>query len=260
MRNTFLAVALGVTVLAGIAVPVSAQQPLTLDFQNGLVTVEATNVPLRTILTEWERRGGTKIVGAERITASPLTVKLVNVAEAKALDVILLSVAGYMAAPRSVPGAGPSMYDRILVMATSTPAPAATTRPQPTQPNGAQRFTPPRQQQPDQEEQDEPDENPPSPPNPPVFTFPQPGQQGGFGQPGQFNGTPAGQPGQNVITVNPANGGAPQGITINPSTAPGQPTAPGAPIGVSTPGMMVQPQQPTPPGMIRPPGQQQRQQ
>lgn len=246
MRTTLLAVAL---TLATAAPSLAQSQPLKLDFQNGLVTVEATAVPVRTILTEWGRIGGTKIVGAERISGAPLTVKLVNVAEAKALETILRSVAGYMVAPRHTPGAGPSMYDRILVLATSS-APAAASASRPPAPgnnnatNGTQRFVPPRPparpEQPEEPEQDEPDENPP---NPPVFTFPQPGQSNGG----------ASQPGQNV--VNPAIN-VPPGMTINPAT-PGRTNVPGAPIGVSTPGMMVQPpqpQQPNQPGMIKPPG------
>lgn len=249
MRSIVLTVALAM----GIAAPAVAQQPLKLDFHNGLVSIEANSVPVRTILTEWGKVGGTKIVGAERVAGAPLTLKLVNVSEAKALETILRSVAGYMAAPRAITAAGPSRYDRILVMATSSaPAPAATTR-APQQTNAAQRFVPPRpvqrDEQPEPDEQMEPDENPP---NPPVFTFPQPGQQ-----PGQFNGVPMAQPGM----MQPQPGNQPQNITISPTTTPGRPTTPGMPVGVSTPGMMVQPPQPVQPpnqpNMIKPPGQNQ---
>jgi hypothetical protein len=219
----------------------AAAQALKVDFHDGRVSVDANGVPVRAILTEWGKVGGTKIVGAERITGAPITVKLVNVTEAQALATILRSVAGYMAAPRNA-GEGSSMYDRILVMATSTtPAPAANARPTPQPGNnafsGTQRFVPPQRQrpnerpeQPEVEEQEEPDENPP---NPPVFTFPQPGQA-----PGQF---------QNA----PGNAGQPQTITINPA----QPAQPTGPVGVSKPGMMVNPPAPPPqPGtMIRPP-------
>jgi hypothetical protein len=213
--------------------------------------VDATAVPVRTILGEWAKIGGTKVVGAERITGSPVTVKLVNVTEAQALETILRSVAGYMAAPRNGGTTGPSMYDRILVMATSSaPASASVARPSPAQPNafaGTQRFVPPRPrpEQAEQEEMEEPDENPPSPP---VFTFPQQ-QQNGFPQPGTFTNAPqsVSQPGMQVP--------APSSITVNPPQA--APRAPGqtnAPIGVAQPGMMVPAPQPAPPGMIRPPG------
>lgn len=238
MRRTILTVALA----ALFAMPAFAQQPLKLSFQDGRVSVDANAVPVRTILNEWAKIGGTKVVGIERVSGAPLTVKLVNVTEAQALETILRSVAGYMAAPRSA-GTGPSMYDRILVMATtSAPAPVNAARPSPAQSNafaGTQRFIPPRQrpeEQPEREEGDEPDENPPSPP---VFTFPQPGQTNGFAQPGQFVNAPSPAPG-------------PQTITINPT--PGRPTMP---IGVAQPGMMVpapQPAAPPAPGMIRPPG------
>jgi hypothetical protein len=245
MRRTLLTIALSIA----IAAPAFAQQPLKLSFQDGRVSVDANAVPVRAILNEWSKIGGTKVVGAERIIGAPLTVKLVNVTEAQALESILRSVAGYMAAPRNGTSTGPSMYDRILVMATSSaPAPANAARPAPAQSTafaGTQRFVPPRprQEQPEQEEDPEPDENPPSPP---VFTFPQPGQNG-IQQPGTFTNAPpsVNQPGMVVP--------APQTITINPAQAtPGQPQMP---VGVSQPGMMVPAPQPTqPPGMIRPPG------
>jgi hypothetical protein len=251
MRTTILAAALSLA----IAIPAAAQQPVKVSFEDGgRVTVEANGATVRAILNEWSNKGGTKVVGADRITGAPVTLKLVSVPEAQALEAILRSVAGYMAAPRPV-ASGPSIYDRIMIMATTTaPAPAA--RPQ--QPaannngafNGTQRFIPPRvrDEQREADEQAEPDENPP---NPPVFTFPQPGQQNGVNpgvnQPGVFTNTPgANQP--NVV-VNPAT----------PTPAP--PFQPGAPYGVSTPGMMVNPpqQQPgapgtVPPNMIRRPG------
>ena len=115
--------------------PASAQQ-LTLTFHEGRVTLDAAAVPVRTILSEWGRLGGTKVVGAERITGAPLTIHLENVTEAQALEVVLRNVAGYMAAPRRAASAsGASAYDRILVMPTSAAAAAAaanTGRPAPT--------------------------------------------------------------------------------------------------------------------------------
>ena len=243
--------ALLLTVALSVASAWTAEaQNLTVEFHEGRVTVDATAVPVRTILTEWGKIGGTKIIGAEKITGAPLTVKLIDVTEAQALETILRSVAGYMAAPRSS-SAGSSMYDRILVMATST-APPPVARPTPATNNnnngafnGTQRFVPPRQvqqrEQAEQEEQPEQDENT-NPPGPPVFTFPPP--QNGF---------------------NPPQNGAQQPVVINPST--GAPAAvqpqgqeqPQAPVGVARPGMMVAPppqqNQPNQPGMIRrPPG------
>src|SRR5918999_293071 len=102
MRRTLLTLAMSCV----LAAPAAAQQ-LTMTFNNGLVTVD----------------------GAERVSGAPLTVKLIDVPESQALEVLLRSVAGYMAAPRNS-GEGASIYDRILVMATSSaPAPAAPVRP-----------------------------------------------------------------------------------------------------------------------------------
>ena len=220
MRRFLLTVALAI----GIATP-SAAQGVKLTFHDGLVSVDANAVPLRTILTEWGNVGGTKVVGADRIAGGPLTIKLVDVSEAKALESLLRSVAGYMAAPRKTV-VGPSMYDRILVMATSSvPATANAARP-PTTPQpsnafvGTQRFAPPRQR-PDQSEQVEEEERDENPPNPPVFTFPQPGQTGVVMGP---NGQPV------TVTVNPQTG-VPQGGT----SQPGQPVRGTMPIGVPQP-------------------------
>jgi hypothetical protein len=244
MRHLILTLA-----LTGIVAAPAAAQPLTLEFHQGLVTVDAASVPVRAILNEWAKRGGTKIVGSERISGAPVTLKLVDVPEAKALEIILRSVAGYMAAPRSS-GQGASVYDRILVMATSsTPPPPAAARP-PSNPNalaGTQRFVPPRRQQDEDEDNEQQnEEEDPNPPNPPVFTFPGAPNS----QPGQFapqNGVQA-QP----VIVNPQTG---QTITINPSTGSYPTPSPfgGAPGSISSP-----PPQPGQPGVAtRPPGRQQ---
>lgn len=250
MRRILLTFAL----LLVVDLPAAAQQ-LKLAFNEGRVSLDATNVPVRTILVEWGKLGGTNVIGAERIAGSPLTLKLENVAEAQALEIVLRSVAGYMAAPRRVAAvAGESTYDRILVLATSS-SPPPLARPAPGQGGNSaqgvnQRFVPPRppgrQAEDEDEPADEPDQNPP---NAPVFTFPLPGQQNG--QPGNFQGMPPGNNGQPVITINPFNGG-PQGFTINPAPSPGTVPTFGAP----TPGMIVAPPpQPGQPGVVvRPPG------
>ncbi len=52
------------------ALPASAQQ-LSLQIQDGLVTMTASAVPVRQVLAEWARVGGTRVVGAERIPTQP---------------------------------------------------------------------------------------------------------------------------------------------------------------------------------------------
>ena len=49
----------------------ASAQALKLEFNQGKVSIDAAGVPVRTILAEWARLGGTKVVGAERIVGSP---------------------------------------------------------------------------------------------------------------------------------------------------------------------------------------------
>src|SRR6266550_7619474 len=97
-----------------------AQAPLKLQISGGRVTLHAQNVPVRTILAEWARLGGVRIVNGDRVAGSPLTLDLEGVPERQALDIVLRGVSGYALAARE-PGAtsGPSMYDRIMILPTS---------------------------------------------------------------------------------------------------------------------------------------------
>jgi hypothetical protein len=196
---------------------------LQLSIANGRVTLVADNVTVRTILTEWARIGQTKIVNAEKLAATPVTLKLVDVPERQALDTILRSAAGYMAAPRAAANAGASQYDRIMILASSRPT---VTGPAPSPTGGfpgSQRFqTPPPMVQPPIEPDAEDDEEPndeAGPPQTPVMT-----------QPGYVPNPPGAVP----APVNP--GQQPQ---------PGQVTAPV--MTMPKPGQLPPPQQ-APPG------------
>jgi len=267
-----------------LAVPAQAQQ-LNLQINNGRVTLDATNVPARQILAEWARIGGTKVVGAEKITGTPLTLKFVDMPERQALDIILRNVAGFMAAPRqasALPGA--SSYDRILIMATSSavaPQPAGRSAAAPNfggAMNGTQRRVPPRPpsmppgvgDDPPQDDQGiEDDQSDQSVVEQPVFTFPAPGTVGSPFGPGNNGQNPVFVPMPNggfgspepgtapVITLQPG----PNGPTIYnfvPDQQGAPPTAPPGAFGVidsPRPGMIMAPQptQQTPPP-TRPPG------
>src|ERR671910_12972 len=85
---------------------------LTLSIQDGFVTLDAQDVTVRQILTEWARIGQTQIVNVERITGGPITLKLERIPEKQALDIILRSIPGYMALPRAAFVANASIYDR----------------------------------------------------------------------------------------------------------------------------------------------------
>jgi hypothetical protein len=209
-----------------VCAPLLAAAPAAADVQltmrEGRVTLKATNATVREILAEWAKIGQARILNGERLTGAPVTLELTNVSESQALDILLRTVAGYMAAPRpnAVPNA--SQFDRILILPTSTPprvAPAAPTPSFPTQPQ----FTQPFQQG---DDDDDPRGPPPNPNlRPPVFnTFPQPGAP--------------------PPSVQPARGNLPGGT---------QAPAGQMPVGVAVPGMIVQPPPPQPGQVIVPP-------
>lgn len=93
---------------------------LKLTMQDGLVSLDAQDVTVRQILTEWARIGKTRIVNVERITGGPVTLKFDDTPEKQALDIVLRAIPGYVALPRATPIADASLYDRILIMATTT--------------------------------------------------------------------------------------------------------------------------------------------
>ena len=266
-------------VFAFLLSPAEAPQNIKLEISNGRVNLDAASVPARQILAEWARVGGTKVVGAEKVTGMPLTLKLVNLSERQALDIILRNAAGYMAAPRAASAApGASAYDRILILPTSV-APAGTAaaaansafRP-PTTPGampgsmaGTERRVPPRPpgMRPADADDDEDDSDPDDPvadggmvnQQQPVFTFPQQPQQ--FPQvPGQANQVfvpvqPNGQPGVQ-IQLQPNQNGQPMIYNFVPQGgAPVAPTNGFGVIGSPTPGVIQQPA--TQPGMPVPP-------
>jgi hypothetical protein len=102
-----------------------------LSIHDGRVSLAATNVTVRQILMEWARVGQTKIVNVERIPGGPVTLELDQMPEAEALDLLLKSVTGYMAAPRPVNVPTLSRYDRILVLPTAAVARVPVTAPPP---------------------------------------------------------------------------------------------------------------------------------
>jgi hypothetical protein len=72
-------------------------------------------------------------VNLDKIPGGPVTLELTDVPEAKALEVLLRSLSGYIAAPRATEAANLSRYDRIVVvptLASDRPALAAAPPPQ----------------------------------------------------------------------------------------------------------------------------------
>ena len=93
---------------------------LQLSIQDGKVSLDAQDVTVRQILNEWARVGRTRIVNADRVAGGPITLKFEAVPEKQALDIVLRNVPGYMAAPRETMIANASIYDTIMIMATTT--------------------------------------------------------------------------------------------------------------------------------------------
>lgn len=123
------ALAASFALLAGTA---HAQtSPVSIQFQNGMVSVSARNVPLRTILQEWSRVGRTTIVNAERVTGAPVTIELSNVPEQEALATLLRGVTGYIVGARQVLATGPSSFDRIMIMPGTATVAARSSAPPP---------------------------------------------------------------------------------------------------------------------------------
>jgi hypothetical protein len=83
---------------------------------DGLVSVIARDAMLGEILDAWGRVGQTKIINAEKVVGTPLTIQFADVPEQQALDVLLRSVGGYLAVSRSVGRAGGSRFDRIIIL------------------------------------------------------------------------------------------------------------------------------------------------
>ena len=249
----------GLTVAAVLlcwALPLKAQQSVELTFDAGLVTLRAQNVSARAILAEWARLGGATIVNADRVAGPPLTIELTGVPEQQALDIILRSTAGYVLAPRRPGSNSTSVFDRVMILATSAaprnpPPPAVApvvARPTPSAPRPILR-------------------------RPPIVVRPpqaNPGAPAGAG--GNVTGfDPLGQVPQPLVTQPPVPAGAelldptniPGGEAVPGSASPAgvapTPTNPfGIPFGSSaTPGIVApvpspqqqQPPQPTPNGV-----------
>lgn len=200
----------------------SVRADVQIVMRDGRVTMNAAGATVREILAAWAKVGQTRIVNAERVSGGPVTLHLQDIPEEQALEIILRSVSGYLAAPRANAIANASIYDRIFVMPTSTP-PRTAPAPPPALPQP--QFNPTIQQQPPFEsDDDDPMPNPNVPPGQrgPLFTFPQPG-----------------------VVPPPVVGTVPPGM--QPPVRPGQ--APPVRGATSVPGMVAEPQPPAQPGI-----------
>src|SRR5262245_19470025 len=96
MKASVLSVGAFVLLLASHA---DAQQ-MKLDIRDGRVSLDAQNVPVRQILAEWARVGGSKVINGDKVVGAPVSMQFDGVPERQALDIILRTVSGYMLAAR----------------------------------------------------------------------------------------------------------------------------------------------------------------
>lgn len=116
-----LSAAAGILALTGSA---AYAQQVQLTIKDGRVTLKTENATVRQILDEWTRVGQTKIVNADKVTGQPLSLTLIDVPEREALDTVMRQAAGYAVVERAADTPNTSTFDRILVMARTTPVTA----------------------------------------------------------------------------------------------------------------------------------------
>jgi hypothetical protein len=226
---------IGVTLvlLFALVAPDRAAAQVALTIADGQVTLVAENATVAQILDEWARVGETRFVNGDLVPGSRLTVRLDQVSENEALDVVLQSAAGFLGIAKRAPAPAKSRFDRILILPTTTvtskPA-AAESRPT--------MFAQPEQQ---------------TAPNSPVFPGSEvlrvPGpdgqplpddQEGRLPQPRQTR--PEFSPPVDV----PAPGFPGPRQTDQPDQAPQNPQPPAVSVGVPVPGMVVPAPAPNP--------------
>jgi hypothetical protein len=102
------------------AIPMRAQSTRKLDisFNAGRVTIVAENVTLAEILGEWSRKGGSKIVNAERLPGGPVMLtEFKDQPEADVLRTLLREAPGYGAAMRTAGAGGASSVQTVYILA-----------------------------------------------------------------------------------------------------------------------------------------------
>jgi hypothetical protein len=113
---------IALSVLLSLAAGPTAFADVQFSLGDGRVSIVAKDATLAEILTEWAKVGQTTIINADRLPHDRVTLELTNVGEQQALDVLLRAVSGYLAAPRAIPVASASQFDRIFVMPPSVAA------------------------------------------------------------------------------------------------------------------------------------------
>src|SRR4051795_8255047 len=126
---------LGSLLVGVVGVCSTAAAEVRISMADGAVTVSAKDATVREILTDWGRVGQTRIVNIELSAGARRSIELVDVPEAKALDIILRTVSGYIAASRTTSVPNGSIYDRIILVVDGTGTGAQTVEAVPAAPD-----------------------------------------------------------------------------------------------------------------------------
>jgi hypothetical protein len=116
-----IVVALGAAIVLAGATSAGAQsaRKLEITFNDGKVTIIAENVTVRDVLQEWSRKGGSRIVNADRLGGAALPyLEFRDEPEAAVLRSLLRDVPGYGAAPRIAPDAASSTIAAVFILAS----------------------------------------------------------------------------------------------------------------------------------------------
>jgi hypothetical protein len=199
-------------------------QSLTLRIDNGLVTLEATNVTVDEILARWTSVTGLSVVSKSGAGSdAPVTLRLSGVSEREALQTILRDLSGYIMGERRDPQTGLVSVDRLLILPQSGSQAPATP---------ASRLAPVGRRSPFVRGTPPPAAiiepafvEPPSENDVPVELAPAPGRSGS---------TPAGRLiGSGPGAVLDLTGGGERNPDPNDDAVPEAPTAPASPFGNS---------------------------
>jgi hypothetical protein len=93
-----------------------------LSLHDGRISIVADRATAAQILEAWGRQGDVTIVNVDSVPAVQLTLRLDEMPEEQALDVLLRSAGGYLARRRESPANG-SVFDRIVITPTASAAP-----------------------------------------------------------------------------------------------------------------------------------------
>jgi hypothetical protein len=89
-----------VAIAAQLLLGDAGAQTLSLRFENGRAQLEAQDVSVQQILKRWRDQTGALVLGAEKISAPPLMLRVANVTERDLLAILLRGITGYIATER----------------------------------------------------------------------------------------------------------------------------------------------------------------